>query len=547
LKKTLRITFVGIGWEQLSISLLSSLAKGLGHETRLAFSVALFNDRYNFSIEGLSQLFDDRKEVIEQIRNQRPDILAFSPLTSTYQWMLGVAQEAKQVIPEVKTIFGGVHVSAVPERAISQPAVDYLCIGEGDVAFPRILQAIKIQDEISPLPNTWFKNSNGQLIRGPQVGFLQDLDSLPIFDKILWEDHMHLGGIYFTIASRGCPFQCVFCFNSYFASLAPKTSGKYIRHRSPEHLLGELQFARRRYRPQIFEFEDDVFTINKPWLKKFLELYKTRIRTPFQCLTNPRFVDEDIVRWLADAGCQYIQMGIQSMDDEYKRKSLNRFETTASVETALALFRKYRIKVKVDHMFGLPQEPLQAQEKARELYLKHPPYRIQTFWTNYFPGTPLMQKAVELELLSEQDVEKILEGRGKDFYRMSQSAKGEKGRGQTHLSYEVIFKLLQILPARFVRILSPRIFAVMPPSICRLLSFIVDVISGLIKGNPDHREYAGYYLSQTFRFFLRKFSIKVSPATRVYENIIIETRWQVDKMAPDDKALCSYQLSETTR
>lgn len=512
----MRITFVGIGWEQLSISLLAAIAKRLGHETRLAFSVALFNDRYNFYMPGLASMFDDHNTVIDQIKKQHPDVLVFSPLTATYQWMLEIAQEAKKIYPKAKTIFGGVHVSAVPELVVAQPQVDFICIGEGDLAFGHMLEAIENDDTERPIPNAWFKNIRGQVITGIQEGFLQDLDSLPIFDKSLWEEYMRLGDIYFTLASRGCPSQCTFCFNSYFAQLPDKNPGKYIRHRSPEHLLQELRFAKRRYRPRIIEFEDDVFTINKPWLKRVLDLYKHEIQTPFQCLTNPRFVDEETVRWLADAGCQYIQLGVQSMDDDYKKDFLRRLENTSSVETALRIFRKYRIQVKVDHMFGLPEEPISAQEKARELYLRYPPYRIQTFWTNYFPGTKLFHQALEMKVITSELAEQIKAGKVRDFYRASHTGMTNLVQLKTYHSYEVIFKLLQILPVGIVRRISPRFLIKIPFGLCCFLTFVLDVFSGLVKRNPDHLGYMNYYCFHICRSMLNKMGFKGRKASKVY-------------------------------
>jgi len=402
----MRITFVAIGWEQLSIGLLSALAQREGHEVGLAFSVALFNDRYNLSLPALAPFFDDQKGVLETIRKQRPDVLVFSPLTGTYQWMLSIAEEAKKLLPDVQVLFGGVHASAVPERVMNQPQVDYVCVGEGDVAFPLILKDIERGSPPCPIPNTRFRLPDGRIIKGEQAGFIQDLDSLPFFDKTLWENHMNLGDLYFTMASRGCPYRCTFCFNSFYAHLPREGhAGKYVRQRGVEHMMSELRLAKQRYKLRVIEFEDDVFTVNKKWLKEFLAQYKKEINVPFQCLTHPQYMDDETARWLADAGCRYIQMGIQTMDDEFKHQTIKRYENSDQVHRALEAMKKHKIHAKLDHMFGLPGEPEAAQEAARQLYIQYPPYRIQTFWTNYLPGTELTRQAREKGLLSVQELD----------------------------------------------------------------------------------------------------------------------------------------------
>ena len=117
-------------------------------EVGLAFSASLFHDRYNLSVPRLAPWFDDRQQVIDAIAAQRPDVLAFSALTGTYRWMLGVAAEAKAMLPGVRTVFGGVHASAVPDRVLANPQVDYVCVGEGDLAAFSFCAAIFLRPKI---------------------------------------------------------------------------------------------------------------------------------------------------------------------------------------------------------------------------------------------------------------------------------------------------------------------------------------------------------------------------------------------------------------
>jgi radical SAM superfamily enzyme YgiQ (UPF0313 family) len=508
----MRVTFVALGWEQLGISLLSALAKRDGHDVNLAFSVSLFNDRYNLSIPSIAPFFDDRGDVIESIRRHQPQAIVFSPLTGSYQWMLGIAREAKEILPNTKIIFGGVHTSAVPDRVLAQAQVDYVCVGEGDVAFPLILKAIENGTTTELIPNTRYKLSDGSIVRGVQNGFIQDLNSLPIYDKSLWENYINIGDWYLTMASRGCPYRCTFCFNNFFARLPEQKAGKYVRQRSVEHMMFELKQAKKRYRLRFVEFEDDVFTVDKKWVKEFLFQYKKEINVPFQCLTHPKYLDEDVASWLSDAGCRYIQMGIQSMDDKYKYETIRRYETKQEIVQAMEAMKKFKIEAKVDHMFGLPGEPVEAQESARELYVQYPPYRIQTFWTNFLPGTEMTHQALENGTISLEDMERLNDGLNFDFYRNSSRIHDPKLM-KLYKTYEVFYKMLPILP-RFLRErIHPRVFNHVPMVVCSGISFVTDVFAGLLKQNPDHKLYAKHNLFHLFRSLLGKLNIKVSAAT----------------------------------
>ncbi|MCK5178913.1 MAG: cobalamin-dependent protein [Candidatus Omnitrophica bacterium] len=512
----MRVTFVALGWEQLGVSLLSSIAKQRGHEVRLAFSPSLFNDRAHLNIPFLARCFDDRKDVMTAIERQRPDVLAFSALTGTYQWMLGVAQDAKRLFPDVKVVFGGVHASAVPDRVLAQPQVDYVCVGEGDVAFAMILKAIGQRGTVAPIVNTRYKLRNGEIVRGPQAGFIEDLDSLPVFDKALWEEHIPLGDSYITMTSRGCPYRCTFCFNSFYAALPEEKAGRYVRQRSVEHMMHELRVAKSRYKLRMIEFFDDVFTLDKKWLKRFLSQYKAEIKVPFQCFTHVNYIDEDVARWLSEAGCFSSQIGVQSMNDEYKRKYIKRYERASDIERTICIMRKFKIHAKFDHMFGLPGEGIEAQETARKFYAETPPYSIQTYWTNYFPGTELLKQGLGLGLITARDVEKINDGLDCDIYSNSNSNISPE-KMKAYQAYQIIFKLIPNLPGPIRKRLDPEFFARLPVGVCSVMSFMADVVIGLVKLSPDHILYAKYYLYHMGRFLLKKLGFKVPPATKRLE------------------------------
>jgi len=512
----MRVTFVAVGWEQLSVSLLSAIAKQRGHDVRLAYSVALFNDRSHLNIPGLSRIFDDRSDVIAAIKKQRPDVIAFSAISANYQWMLGIAAESKAIFPRIKTVFGGVHPSAVPERVLAQSCVDFVCVGEGDIAFPMILDAIEKDRLNAPIPNTRFKTASGTAVTGPQTGFVQDLDSLPAYDKTLWEEHIPLGNYYITMASRGCPYRCTFCFNNFFARLPDKKEGRYVRQRSVGHMLMELNHAKSRYRPRMIEFFDDVFTLDKKWLREFLGRYKNEINIPFQCFTHVNYIDEEVGRWLSQAGCFASQIGVQSLDDEYKRKNVKRYERAADIEKTVRIYRKYNIQAKFDHMFGLPGEDMEAQETARRFYTEHPPHNIQTYWTNYFPGTEMMRQAQDLGLLSAEGAERLNEGLDYDVYTSNNRNIGEQ-KIRDYKAYEIIFKLIPHVPGWLRRRLNPRFIRRFPVAVCTLFSVMIDVTIGLLKCSPDHILYARYYLYHLGKFFRKRLGLRTRPATRAME------------------------------
>lgn len=516
--RPLKVTFVGLGTEQLGISQISALAKRDGHQVGLAFSASLFHDRFNLEFPSIAPYFDDTHNVIQAIKDQQPDVLSFGALTSTYQWMLDVAQKAKELNPNIKTVFGGVHPSAVPQLVIARPQVDFVVVGEGDEAFPSILKAVAKNDYSQPIFNTRFKNAEGRIISGLQKGFLQHLDTLPFYDKELWEEHVRLGDLYLTMASRGCPYRCTFCFNNFFAKLPEEKSGKYVRLRSVDHVIAELKIAKRRYKIHKIDFQDDVFATSKKWLEEFSWKYKKEIGIPYNILTHPRYMDEDIAKWLKESGCEWIQMGVQSMDEGFKKDSLMRYERSEDVEAALNMMRKYGMHAKVDHMFGLPDEPLSAQENARILYAKTHPKRVQTFWTCYLPGTQMMREAEEKGTITQEQARKINEGEDFYFFRNTDNVK-DKELMDKYKAYEVLFRLMPALPEGWKMNFTLNKVAFIPKFMIRPLSMLADIITGFGQKNPEFRAYALHNLYHLKKFFAAKLGIKIANATKIMEQV----------------------------
>lgn len=535
----MKVTFVGLGTEQLGLSQLSAICKQNAVDTSLAFNASLFNDRFNLEIPFFSTIFDETDSVLQKIESDKPDILAISPMTSTYQWALQVAKASKQINPNIKVLFGGVHTSALPLRVLENDFIDFAVVGEGDIAIMEIIKAVEENEYNNPIINTYHKNNSGIIIKGRQSGFLQDLDSLPFLDKPLWEEHVNMNEIYMTLATRGCPYRCTFCFNSFYADL-PEEKSKFVRMRSVDHVIAELKVAKRRYNMRWVDFEDDVFATKLSWLEEFAYKYKKEINIPYQILTHPRYVNEKVAKLLKESGCQWIQMGIQSTDDDFKKKSLMRYEKIADVENAMKYLNMYGLKVKVDHMFGLPNEPEDAQKNAQKLYSNTSPARIQTFWTSFLPGTAMMKEAIEDGTLSQQQADNINDGKDFLFFRNIENVRNPE-LVRKYLSYEFLFKIFPLLNKRQRENFDVQSIRWIPTFFLNLVAFLSDLGIGFKEQNPVFKSYAIhnlYHLKRHLKLFLR---LNTGTATTIYED---SSFGEASKKAIELNSLSKLKLEE---
>ncbi len=492
----MRVVFLGFAAEQIGVELLSAILKREGHEVHLVYNASLFDDRFQLRVPTLARLFDREEALVRRAVALKPDVVAMSVLTNTYQSGLQMARSIRDQTG-ARVIFGGVHPSAVPEVVIAEDAVDAVCIGEGDVAFPAYLRALSTGDDRTPIDNLWFKGPGGTPVRGVQSGFEQDLDALPFPDKELYAEEFDISNLYMTITGRGCPYRCTFCFNNFWAKLPQRSgtrAGRYVRQRSVDHVIAELKYAKQRWGIRYVDFEDDVFSVDKKWTRAFLQAYREEIRVPWMCLTHPKYVDQDIVDWMREADCRWVQVGIQSLDEHYKHKTMKRYEKVGDVAWAIDAFERAGIGVRGDHIFGAAGEPAESQEVARQFYAAHTPRRISTYWMTYLPGVEITTEALARGELTPEALAAIERGERADFH--GHGAVTDAAELRVFANYEALFRMMPAVPARLRGKLKPEWFGRVPVPVLKALSTASDLGVGFAQRNPNHIQYGQYYLRQ---------------------------------------------------
>lgn len=485
----MKVAFFNIAHECLAISILSAIAKKEGHTVRLLHTPTLFKDGLTREFPRLASLFNNDQEIFRQLKNYQPDLIAFSVVTFHYQIALHYAEICKQICPNAKIVFGGIHVSCVPEVVIANDFIDYVVIGEGEIAFSEIIKHIEKGNSSEPIINTWYKSKDNTIIKGRQAGFIQDLDSLPHYDKDIWKEIFPLKTYYLTMTSRGCPYHCSYCFNHFFREI-PDEKSNYIRRRSVKNVIEELLMAKEKYQISIIEFWDDIFIFDKKWLNEFLEAYKREIALPFKCYIHVNLFDEDMARWLKEAGCKWVDFGIQHINEEYRRQYLKRNESNENIVNTLKLLKKYKIVSFADYIVGLPGDTLEHNEEARLFFIENMPDIIEPYWMSYHPQTEIIQKGFEHHALNDETIKLINRGLKHSYFESSLNSKDFQSE------YYFIFKVLPALPVFLRKKLTYRVAKKIPYSI-KLTFFIYSIFYLAHKHNSPRIKYlTTFYLKQ---------------------------------------------------
>ena len=438
----MRVTFVTCGLEHLGIEALAAWVRREGHEPALVYEARPFSSGTGTDSALLARLLDPcPEETAARIAATRPDVVAFTSYSVTHRWAVAVARAVKRHC-DAPVVFGGPHVSAAPERAIREWSIDAVVEGEGEGALSDLIAcAENNRFGRTDVANCTFKG-DGAPIRNRVRPLFQDLDALPWADKQDFYDAVpEFEREFYVVSRRGCPFRCSFCEYSTFPKQYP--GERAVRRRSVEHVILELAAWKARGRVRKVFFWDAIFTLDPKWMGEFAAAYRREISIPFECYTHPQTMTREMARWLADAGCMMVRVGVQSVNSD-TLAAVDRKGDREKVVQTLRVLAEHDVPYSVDHIIGLPGEGAADQLDALRFYTAVQPKRIVTHWMTYFPGTTALDHARQRGILSGAEVERILDGDVGPGYMFGGNKEYRDHDELRHLSG--MFDLLPLLP-----------------------------------------------------------------------------------------------------
>lgn len=342
------------------------------------------------------------KNYLNKLARLCPDIIGFSATSLQLKSVINTAGEIKKRF-DIPVIVGGPHPTFCPE-VIENENIDIICRGEAESALLELMNNLEAKEKISQIRNLWVKE--GDKVYKNELRPLEDLDKLPFPDRELYFNYNHIRklGILRILAGRGCPFLCTYCFNKEMKLLYREPSD-YIRRRSPEKIIAEINKDRGKYKFRGISFTDDVFTIDKEWLEVFLDIYKKEINIPFFCNSRLELLDVETIKKLKDSGCGGVRIGIESGSERIREEILNRRLADSKIIEIIRQIKKYRMKVFAYNMFGLPTETYKDALKTVELNIKIKPDTVSNGILILLPKLRITDQAIKRGLVDEKELD----------------------------------------------------------------------------------------------------------------------------------------------
>jgi anaerobic magnesium-protoporphyrin IX monomethyl ester cyclase len=333
---------------------------------------------------------------VEEIAAYAPEVVGFSVYTGFHQILLSICAELKKRLSFV-SIFGGPHPTFYPD-IIHQPGVDAVCRGEGEEALAEFVTEYAKRGEIPGSVANFTVRRGDELEVNPVRPLLEELDTLPFPDRMLFirkYPSYNRHGVKHFVAHRGCPYQCTYCFNHAFNRLYGVQGRACFRSRDPLLICYEILQELGRMKLEMVSFVDDCFTLDKEWTLRFCRIYRDRVGLPFQMNTRVENLDHDIIRDLKAANCWLIHIGVESGDEEYRKKVLKRGMSNRLIIDRIRACRKAGIRVLSENVIALPNEKYEGACATLRLNMEaRPDYVAATFFMPY-PGLELTEFAVK--------------------------------------------------------------------------------------------------------------------------------------------------------
>ncbi|MCP3876381.1 MAG: radical SAM protein [Desulfobacteraceae bacterium] len=281
-----------------------------------------------------------------------------------------IASEIKSIDPDIPIIAGGLLVKKVFNEGYGvfpqtmkwlqtfHGKVDQFVIEfRGEETLVRSLQALQKKKDISQIPNLATFNKNKELVfTRREIEVLNMNDSCVDWNAI---PDQYLRKTVPVTTSRGCSYRCKFCT---CWKLCPQ-----VHYKSLTALKNELRQIQEKNFVKHVRFTDDNFTANKNRLKKVLQMILDEGFT-FTWSTYARAgsLTPEMVPMMAEAGCEFVNMGIESGSQTILDNMDKRLEREQIID-AIKRLNANEIYGEGGFILGFPGETIDTFEDTLDL------------------------------------------------------------------------------------------------------------------------------------------------------------------------------------
>lgn len=342
------------------------------------------------------------QECLETVAWEDYYVIGFSSVFQQNCAALALARLIKEHFPQILIVFGGANFEDEMglEYMRTIPWIDFAVIGEGDVAFPTLLERLAAGDLKPDIPGIAYRKGEEVFFSG-RSPMVHDLDSLPepnYDDFFATALDVKLPGTVVGCevallfeSSRGCwwgaKHHCTFCGLNGLCMT--------YRSKSPERVLAGIDELARRYGENSFAAVDNIMD-NRYIREVFDPLSKQKTDYTFFYEVKANLTPNQLRR-MARGGVRFIQPGIESLST-HTLKLMRKGTTGIQNVLLLKWAAYYGLSVNWNILYGFPDEkPEDSETQLSTMKLiPHlpPPRGLIHIWLERF--SPNFNRAEEI-------------------------------------------------------------------------------------------------------------------------------------------------------
>lgn len=304
-------------------------------------------------------------------------------------------------------VLGSNGPTAEPEHFIRKMGADVVVMGEGERVFCNLLNNITEPSKVKGIAykdgDKVIINEREKLINVNEIPF-PAWDLFPIEHYVL-DRHIapkHTDRRMSLLASRGCPYNCAFCYRMY----------KGYRVRSVENVLEEIKKLYKDYGITHFTFEDENLMSSKDIALKFARgISGLNLPITWDCMGRLNAAVPEVLKEMKKSGCVYVNYGIESLDQNVL-DLINKKQTVEEAYTGVDNTIDAGLWPGLNILWGCPGDTEETLRKDVEFLIKYNGinqnvFQIQRLRTvkpvTPYPGTALYDLAVSKGMLKDAD------------------------------------------------------------------------------------------------------------------------------------------------
>lgn len=351
-------------------------------------------EQNGFRVEYFDERFDKFESFLAWLKE---GVLSVGVSSMTGYQLLGtkkILATVKKINPKIQTILGGPHASILPVECLKEDFIDFAVVGEGEKTLLELVSTLKNGGDLGKVEGIYWKK-NGQIIANKLRAFMDPAEwPFPMTEKNkkYFKVSAARGELMFQ-ASRGCPFDCNFCYNRIMNRHTWRQMPLVKFERELKIFLHEFSFN------HIY-VNDDNLGSNKERIRqlaKILHKFNLSWSTGIRCSD----VDEEAAHLLDQNGCREVLLGVESGSDRILNQVINKKypRGTEDIRNCARCLSRTNIHGRYNFIAGIPTET--PAEIFASMALADWIYRTDRNAVFCFdayapyPGTKLYQEAIK--------------------------------------------------------------------------------------------------------------------------------------------------------